>query len=298
MSPMRDVWTNCSVDPADPEIMRIDLMQDTLTPLPDEAHSIRLLISRLEACHYKFRHHILRIITAIADGHITESGPPTSLFSAREEMCIAICGTLDSWCAGQAASCQHIAGLEPEKISQLLGSPTLLKTWQVQRICDKLRAFASPALQYVEIAESRPLYESRYRAHQQLRAETVRILINDAVDGTPARVPLDAAIDRLDPSHWAFEGNLHILLAAIGGDLNPERPLAWDGRNLLLRPDRQELLKVAKSLLSWSGFNTSPLTEGTLSPQFRDAISALGESDPVNNWLAASLAKTIAMQLS
>jgi hypothetical protein len=121
--------------------------------------------------------------------------------------------------------------------------------------------------------------------------ETERTVIHDTVDGRPAAISLAVAIEHLQPCNWNFARNLAIVLAAIGGDTSPEAPFACCARNITLTPIRERMREVAADL---RGFSRSG---GAHSGAGRGALSALGEPTPAKRWLAASLAKTLELQL-
>ncbi len=100
------------------------------------------------------------------------------------------------------------------------------------------------------------------------------------------------AIDLLMPCHWRFVENLRIVLEAIGGKLNPDQPFTACARNIALTPIRARMEVVSNSLKVFCG--------GAESGQEvdRDVLAVLGEPTEVRKWLAASLDKTIRLQLS
>jgi hypothetical protein len=153
-----------------------------------------------------------------------------------------------------------------------------LKEWQVQRVIEKIRSAIDwprssndPTAQYAWLLLGGGEYELAYRndcpehykEHEDFWLITVRTIIHDSENGDEADLSLGLAIDMLMPCNWRFVENLGIVLEAIGGKLNPDKPFAACGRNITLVP----------------------------------ILALLGEPTEVRIWLAASLDKTIRLQL-
>ena len=130
-----------------------------------------------------------------------------------------------------------------------------------------------------------------YKEHEDFWLRTVRTVIHDTENGNEADLSLGLAIDMLMPCHWRFVENLQIVLGAISGRLNPEKPFAACGRNITLVPIRRRMEIVSNTLMVFCG--------GTESTQElnRDFLALLGEQTEVRRWLATSLDKTIRLQL-
>ena len=103
-----------------------------------------------------------------------------------------------------------------------------------------------------------------------------------------SQLSLALAIDMLWPCHWDFLGNLKIVLDAIGGNLKTDRPFAACGRNIDLLPDKNRLIATCNKLWSYSKASAS-------AP--KDMIETLGYPTVEKRWLAATLAKTIQLQI-
>jgi hypothetical protein len=218
------------------------------------------------------------------------------------------CAALSAWCAGSAsASVDLLVGVLPaSQLLARLGERSPLKEWQVQRVIDKIRqsirwpqSLGDPSAQYVWILLSGGEYESAYRSacpeyyreHEDFWYATARTVIRDSENGREAALSLGLAIDMLWPCHWAFVENLQIVLDAIGGRLSPARPFAACGRNISLSPIRGRMEIVSNTLRVFCGY---PARSGGLD----DGILALlGKPTVVKRWLAASLDKTIRLQL-
>lgn len=174
-----------------------------------------------------------------------------------------------------------------------------MKEWQVHRVVDKIRSLSHPAQEYAWILIGGSEYELAYQRqcpeHYKEREDhwlaTVRTTIKDTVDGRPARLSLGLAIDMLWPCHWRFVENLQIVLGAIGGNLEPPEPFAACGRNIGLSPIRRRMEIIAATLRAFCG------DSGAARQAERQALARLGEPTDTRRWLAASLEKTIRLQL-
>jgi hypothetical protein len=131
-----------------------------------------------------------------------------------------------------------------------------------------------------------------YEEHEDFWRTTVRTIIHDTENGEEAELSLALAIDMLMPCHWRFVENLRIILDAIGGKLNPEKPFAACGRNITLLPIRRRMEVVSNTLGVFCG------DPGSDQEVDRDLLVLLGKQTELKKWLAASLDKTIRLQLS
>jgi hypothetical protein len=131
-----------------------------------------------------------------------------------------------------------------------------------------------------------------YKEHEDFWLRTVRTIIHDTENGDKADLSLGLAIDMIWPCHWRFVKNLQIVLEAIGGRLNPDEPFAACGRNITLLPIRRRMEAVSKTLKAFCGEPVSNLEV------HRDLLTLIGEPTELKRWLAASLDKTMRLQLS
>jgi len=296
---------------ADSEILAIDRMEDHIAPIEPNALKIRGLVSALELCHHKAERWVSNIIKAIGEG-ATAKGLGTrapGLEHAAEKVWENACAALSAWCAGCPGT-KVEASIDTVPASQLLaclGERSPLKEWQVQRVIEKIRSaihfpqsLDDPTAQYVwmlfgggehELAYRNDCPE-HYKEHEEFWLSTVRTIIHDRENGDEASLSLGLAIDMLMPCHWRFVDNLAIVLEAIGGRLNPEKPFAACGRNISLVPIRRRMEIVSRTLGVFSG---DPVLDQDLD---RDLLALLGEPTEVKRWLAASLGKTIRLQLN
>jgi hypothetical protein len=306
----RSWWRNCVLE-ADGEILAIDKMEDHITPVGANASKIRELISSLELCHHKAERWVSNIIDAIGAGK-TRKGLGTRSPGQphpAEKVWQNACAALSAWCAGcPGMSVDLSVGTVPaSRMLAALGQRSPLKEWQVQRVIEKIRSsihwpqpLEDPTAQYVWILLSGGEYESFYRSqcpehykeHEEFWLRTVRTIIHDTENGDEAELSLGLAIDMLMPCHWNFVENLQMVLEAIGGRLNPEKPFAACGRNIILLPIRRRMEIVSNTLKVFCG------TPESNQEMDGDLLALLGKPTEVKKWLAASLDKTIRLQLS
>lgn len=306
----RSWWRNCALE-ADGEILAIDKMEDQISPIGPEVTSIRELISSLELCHHKAERWVRNIIEAIGAGE-TRKGLGTRLSGQQhpaEKVWQNACAALSAWCAGcpVASVDLTIDNVPASRMLAALGQRSPLKEWQVQRVMEKIRnsihwpqPLEDPTAWYVWILLSGGEYEAFYRSqcpehykeHEDFWLKTVRTIIHDTENGDEADLSLGLAIDMLWPCHWNFVENLQIVLEAIGGKLNPEKPFAACGRNITLLPIHRRMEIISNTLKT---FYSTPESDREMD---RDLLALLGKPTEVKKWLAASLDKTIRLQLN
>ena len=303
-------WRNCAIE-ADREIREIDAMEDQITPLSANASRVRELISAFELCHHKAERWVFNIIEAIGSGD-TEKGLGTRRVGQThpvERVCHNACEALSAWCGGCPANSVDlsIGAARACDLLACIGERSALREWQVQRVIERIRSHIhwspspeSLSTQYVFLLLEGGEYESAfrtkcpeyYREHEESWQATVRTIIRDTADGNRQRLSLGIAIDMLQPCHWRFTKNLQIVLEAIGGHLNPKEPFAACGRNIELSPLRDRMEAVSNALRAFCGDDDSDENVDS------EILSLLGEPTELKKWLAASLNKTISLQLS
>jgi len=309
-TPCRLWWRNCALE-ADGEILAIDKLEDQIAPVTKKVSRIRELISGLEMCHHKAGRWINNLIEAIGAGE-TRKGLGTRSPGQQhpiEQVWQNACAALSAWCAGCSGTVVDltIGTVQGYQLLACLGKRSPLKEWQVQRAIEKIRSLINwpqstndPAAQYVWLLFSEggqdALYRNgcpeHYKEHEDFWLRTVRTIIHDTENGEEADLSLAIAIDMLWPCHWSFVENLRIVLEAIGGRLNPDKPFAACGRNITLLPIRRRMEIVSNTLKVFC--NTSDSNREV----DRELLAPLGKPTKEKKWLAASLDKTIRLQMN
>jgi len=159
--------------------------------------------------------------------------------------------------------------------------------WQVGMVVEKIKRFLDPGMRWNQAYENVVDTEQVGEA-AEFRDRTEETIIHDTVDGRPAEITLAAAIDHITGCSWDFANTIRTILAAIGGDLHPKRPLVLHARNIGLNPARERMQVVCDTLRAYCEGRT------TGDP---DTLQILGEGTPAKRWLAASLEKTVRVQM-
>jgi hypothetical protein len=199
-----------------------------------------------------------------------------------------------------------IETIPASRLLDCLGECSPLKEWQVHRVIEKIRSLIlwprscdDPSARYEWLLLSAEEYEftylnrcpEHYKEHEDFWRTTAQTIIHDTDNGDEADLSLALAIDILFPCHWRFVENLRIVLDAIGGKLHSEKPFAACGRNISLLPIRRRMEIVSNTLKVFCGDLESDQEVG------RDLLELLGKPTQIKKWLAASLDKTIRLQL-
>ncbi len=302
---LRPCWLNCFgpddksfLD--DKELLSIDAMEDSISPLDEQTKAVRGIITRFEACYHEADKEAEYIIKSIAAGHCLEQSkerPPErkrELENARR--------ILSMWCENQNIKNVKldVGGVPAEKLISFIGKADPVKIWQVQRLIDRIDQALDPnhtyhnlALDLGEYGEpgAKPAGEY-YKDNSAFLEQTKKTIIHDTADGHPSGVSLGYAIDLFMPCHWDLVGSLVTILKAIGGDLYPDKPFTCCMRNIHLSPLCNRLKTISNTLgVFWKGEKTDQNID-------RDILASLGEATPKKRWLAASLDKTIRLHLS
>ncbi len=298
MAMLEEYWQACGIE-ADAEVLEIDRMEDSIAPLDEETTRIRQLITGFELCYHEADKEAEYIAQAIGVGHCPERSnerPPQRKKELENSRQI-----LSSWCEDPAVSGMDldVGGISADDLLSFIGPPSPLKVWQVERIVDKTiealdrsRPYHNMVLDLGDYGEpgANPVGE-HYKDNQAFLQQTAETIIHDTVDGHKAKISLAMAIDMLEPCNWDFVGSVATLLKAIGGDLNPARPYACHQRNIELSPLRDRLKTISNTLGAF--WNSEEKAENIDS----DVLASFGALTPVKRWLAASLDKTIRLQL-
>lgn len=298
---LKSCWQNCFIsdDNKDVELAQIDAMQDSIAPLNDDIVSIRGLITGFESCYHEADKQAELIIKAIGSGRApADSGerPPKRKAELRNSRDILL-----AWCEDRfdEVEARDVGGISADELVGFIGNRTPLKLWQVQRVVDKTTFALDPSQPYHNLAlnvgaDGEQLAEpvsQHYKDHSDFLTQTIETVIHDTVGGRKAQISLAIAIDRLQPCNWNFLRNLIIILKAVGGDLQPDKPFACCERNVLLAPLGERLKIISNTLRVFrQGRETDKQIDGNI-------LALLGAGTEVKRWLAASLDKTIRSQL-
>jgi len=276
---------------------KVKYIKDTLN---EETTKIRGLITGMEMCYHEADIEAERIIKAIGSGRYPpESNERPPQRKKELEDCYQI---LSRWYEDTAVKDidSEFGGIWAEKLLSYIGEANPLKVWQVERIVDKITAALDPSRPYhmmvLDLGDhgepgAHPVGEY-YKDAAEFLQQTKETIIHDTVDGQEAKMSLAMAIDMLMPCNWDFAGSIVTLLKAIGGNLHPERPYVCHSRNLKLSPLCDRMRTISNTLGAF--WKEEEETDETID---RDTLASLGEVTEVKRWLAASLDKTIRMQL-
>jgi len=302
----RQWWSNCGVgQEADSEILAIDSVEDGIAPISANVSRIRELIGALEMCHHKAEKWVSNIIEAIARGETRKElglgtrspgqSHPTEVVSKNA------CAALSAWVAGcPSTSIDLTIGVVPaSRVLACLGERSPLKEWQVQRVIEKIRSWTDwpwsekdPSTQYAWLSFEQNHCPDHYKEHQDFWRQTVETMPFGYLQGLDGGgFSLGLAIDLLWTCHWNFVENLQIVLEVIGGNLKPERPFAACHWNISLSPIRPRMEVLSSTLKVFCGDSGSDKEIDS------DVLLRLGEPTNEKKWLAASLGKTVRLQL-
>ncbi len=284
-------------------------MEDSLGSLSENVSKVRELISTFELCHHKAERWIRNIVEAIGQGQTTKGLGTRSSGQSHpaEKVWQSAITVLSAWCEGRSNGLANLSiGTVPaRRLLAGLGDRSPLKEWQVRRVIRKIQSVRDwaqtpeqPATQYDWLLLGGGEYELAYRNacpaaykdHEDFWLTTVRTIIHDTADGKDAELSLGLAIDMLWPCHWDFVANLAIVLDAIGGQLRPQKPFAACGRNITWVPNQERLQTICNTLRSFCG-------ELKTGKSDRGMTELLGKPTLEKRWLAASLEKTIRLQV-
>lgn len=305
-------WDNCGT--TDQETAELDRIEDALGPLAENVRQTRALIGGIEMCHHKSERWVEKIIDAIGSGQPgggLGSRPPGQRHPIETTWAVA-CEALAAWRKGQTGQEEDRAA-RPNRFTKMtptLGAPNELKRWQVGRVEHRIRSHIGwPGNDhYPFMAESMAagpfaaVCPSEYKDDEGFWRETVDTILHERSEnldkegyiaeegyGESADISLATAIDMLWPCNWNFEANLYTVLEAIGGQLVLRRPFAACARNIRRAPVLYEMEELCRTLDTYGVDEQSgdlPLLH-----------QRLGIVSCERKWLAASLAKTIRMQL-
>lgn len=288
---LRRWWVNCAKEPDD-EILAIDKLEDCISPLDESTIHIRQLIGCLECCHHKLERHVDIIIEAVRTGSTVKAKGKrfSNTLSSREQDYRALLQILSSWPSDSTLKCEYYLGQSSgRELLDLLGNPTPLKIWQVQMVIEKIGRFLDLEKRWSTAYENVVDIE-HFGKDAEFRDITKNIIIYDQLGDQPAEISLASTIDMLTGCNWNFPQNISTILAAIGGELHAQHPLALHARNIKLNPVCNNMHGICQMLTAFA-----ECRQTTPGADF-DFHHILGPQTTVKRWLAASLEKTIKLQ--
>jgi len=288
MSEGRSWWRNLG-EYRDAEIERIDAMEDALGVLLEDARTIRQLIASLEMCHHKAKRRVANLLQAIGEGRTAKGPrlPKGEPLRPEQVRWRALADVLDLW----VTQVPHEDALDelPHHAAAIrdfyhrLGEFSSLKAWQIEHIRLRILDHVFPFVHYKSIERDEPDSDSR-------RQTLAQRLVTSGPPGAKTDFSLAGAIDNTVPCNWNFEANLRLVLSTIGGNGEMSGIWAAHGCNLRFNPLREEMMALAAAL----GDFVADRSPGERAP----LVEPLGDPAPLKKWLAASLAKTIRVEMS
>ncbi|MEL4304452.1 hypothetical protein [Methanococcoides sp. LMO-2] len=253
-------WANIGFDQPDEEIAAIYRMEQLITPIPKIAQTIRNLITRLEICHFKFEHHVLRIIEAI--GSMEFDIDPDSIGSAHPK-----CGE-DAWRedkTGRSRKCQEYIWV--------------LKAWVAGEKMPEEDPRGIPENLFEEVYSS--LGQRNKHKEALVLALLDRLLWNFETERKELERHFEALIyqiDRTDICHYAFPENLEKMIKAIG-ELKPSSEFEGCGSH-----DEEHQIMALHYVMELNAW---------LHDEVSEIGNVLGKRTLLKEWLVSCLAKTI-----
>jgi hypothetical protein len=205
-----EYWSNIQVSDQDPEVIKINDLEKKLGELPENVKKIRELITRFEVCHFKYRQHLKKIRDSISKlepavdpakigsshvrhGESASKEDPTG----RSLTGLQYIRALREWLNDNTPP--EIPGNDNSKHGQQF------KKWLGDQNTDKISLVR---LLLARLTWDWPSYEKLQRG------------------GELKELELQAC--RMDTCHWAFPGNLDLLLQGIG-QLRPVKENEFEG---------------------------------------------------------------------
>ncbi len=197
-------WSNIVISPDDLEITQLDKIEKSFGDISVNVLQIRELITRFEICHFKYQNHILKIIESVSDLQpVTEPGKIGANHihqgdngwkndkTGRSLLGQNYLWTLRNWLAGD--------NKEKDSYYNNQELNRLVKKWLGIKNPDKERLIL---LLIARLTWDWKSYEELKRGREYKE--------------------LEIQVCSMDICHYAFPGNLNLLLQAIG-ELKPTR---------------------------------------------------------------------------
>ena len=275
---------------SDAEIVEINRIEKELGNIDENFTKIRELITRLEMCHHKSKRHVDLIIQAIGTEkpHRFPSKECYDTLSADQERWKAIGEILGAWLEKipEDEAIQKFPDYTDDiyDFYNRLGDHNELKNWQVEHLKKRVHGHVYEDVEYRYLSG---IAEADNDFLEQTSKQKVQMAL---IPGADTEFTLDAAIDNAVPCNWNFETNLRLILSTIGGKEDRSGVLAAHAANIEFNPLKIEMIPLVNALDEY-------VQNNPVSSSNRQIFSTLGERNPVKSWLAASLSKTIKVQL-
>ena len=253
-------WVNIGFEQPDSEIIDIYQIEQSIGTLPEVAQNIRKLITRLEICHFKFEHHVLRIIEAIGsmeldiDLDLIGSAHPKCGEDAwrkdktgRSRKGQEYIWVLKAWVAGEKPPEDDPRGIPEnlfEEVYSSLGQRNKHKEALVSALLDRLLWN----------------FETERKALEKHFGDIIY------------------QIDRTDICHYTFPDNVKKMIKAIG-QLKPSQDFEGCGSH-----DEEHKILALHYVMELDAWMRGEMSEDG---------KTLGEKTLLKKWLVACLAKTI-----
>jgi hypothetical protein len=253
-------WSNIQISPQDPEIVKINNLEEKLGKLPEKVKKIRELITRFEVCHFKYQRHLRRIKDSIINLEPNLDTTKIGINHIQHGESVLNKDTTGKSIIGQQyiwAFKEWLTGNSKNEISDEYDEKP------GQQIHKKLGDKNPDKIQLVRLLLARLTWD--WKSYEKLQH-----------GGKFKDIELQAC--RMDICHYAFPGNLDLLVQGIG-QMKPVKEKEFEGcgsynANIkaYLEKEFLDLKNKLKSLKINNGSNRNNL---------------------IRAWLVACLAKTI-----
>ena len=300
---LRQWWNNVAQEP-DKEILAIDKLEDDLEfpSIQDKklTYDIRQAIGGLEGCHFKVEHRINRIIYAIRNNHFPQSNQRESAQLNKDwvRKWEIILNYLEDWSSlnpnTSSKKQEFINGVKTEKINELLGEKTILKTWQVNFIIDSIRELLE--LWFIKQDSSNKKWAQQTITNKEIQMKYEKLNpefwektseLNIPIKEINHLISLPELMNTYEYivciSNPNFMNDLLSILGVIGGKatyIHQTCAFYLDS----LKEFVGSFLTILQKFLEKSNYEISSDNE---------LMDLFGEKTPIKHWLVASLEKTI-----
>lgn len=259
-----DSWRNITISENDPEIIKINKLENTLELVSTSVRAVRQLITMFEICHFKYAIHYDYILRSIE--FLSPFVDPDSIGSSHPRK------GLDAWRKSKT---------ERSRTAQIYIDAIIL--WLNPK---SLTGF-DPHLRVIQIMKAHvtKLIGERNNEKESLVELLIKRLLWRPIERHSLGVQLDRLqdqIERTDICHYTFPDNIEQVLASIGS-LTPAKD--FQGCGSYNSSIKSQVSVWFQQLCKWINGESGYL----------DRI--LGKRNKMKIWLAACLAKTLKEQV-